>query len=41
MNCESELCIYNEKQKCCFEQVTINFLGMCDDCIIVSIDKNC
>jgi len=40
MKCENEYCIYNKENKCQFEQVGINSLGMCDDCIIVSFDKN-
>ena len=40
MNCEYEYCIYNSENECVFEEVTINNLGMCDDCIIISLDKD-
>jgi len=26
--------------RCRFEKVTINSLGMCDDCVIISLDKD-
>ena len=39
MICENEYCIYNKGGNCLFERVTINTLGMCDDCTIVSLDK--
>ena len=39
MKCEYEYCIYNSGNECMFEEVTINNLGMCDDCIIISLDK--
>jgi len=39
MTCENEYCIYNNKNKCRLENTSINTLGMCDDCIIVSLDK--
>ena len=37
MNCEFNYCIYNKNGSCLFESVKINLLGMCDQCIIVSI----
>ena len=37
MNCEFKYCIYNKNSKCEFEKVAINALGMCDDCIIVTL----
>jgi len=39
MKCEYEYCIYNKDFKCSLDGVTINSLGMCDDCIIISLDK--
>jgi len=40
MSCENEYCIYNKGSNCLLEIVSINTLGMCDGCIIVSLDKN-
>jgi len=40
MDCENEYCIYNKESKCRFECVTINTLGMCEDCVIISLDKD-
>ena len=39
MLCEFELCIYNNDGECLFEKVKINQLGMCDDRIIITLDK--
>jgi len=40
MQCENEYCIYNRELKCLLDKVAINSLGMCDDCIIISLSKN-
>ena len=40
MSCENIYCIYNKQNRCGFESVTINALGMCEDCILVSFDKD-
>lgn len=40
LDCENEYCIYNMDNRCRFEKVTINSLGMCDDCVIISLDKD-
>ena len=40
MVCEFELCLYNEDNSCTLESTDINSLGMCDACIIVSLDEN-
>jgi len=39
MDCEKEYCIYNMDNRCRFEKVTINSLGMCDDSVLISLDK--
>ena len=39
MNCVYDLCIYNESFKCILDGISIDSLGHCEDCIIVSIDK--
>ena len=39
MKCMFEYCIYNKNFKCTVSEVEINFFGMCDMCIMVSLDK--
>ncbi len=39
MNCENQLCIYQENGKCTCEEPSINTLGMCKKCIIVNIPE--
>jgi len=38
MNCENNYCIYNKENTCRVSPITINSLGMCDECIIISLD---
>ena len=40
MNCNMTICIYNKNTQCALDEININSLGMCDDCIIVSIDED-
>ena len=40
MKCEFNYCIYNYDQQCVFGIPEINSSGMCEDCIMVSIDKD-
>ena len=40
MKCEFEYCVYNKDCSCAIENPEINFLGMCDSCILVSLDKD-
>ena len=40
MQCENEYCIYHKSGKCRLNNVTINSVGICDDCIIVSLDED-
>jgi len=40
MTCENDHCIYNRKTKCILDEIYINSLGMCDDCIIVSLNDD-
>jgi hypothetical protein len=40
MQCENAYCIYQKENKCYHEKISINSLGMCDDCIIVSLEEN-
>jgi len=39
MDCGFEYCIYNRDNMCGLEEIEINELGMCDDCVIVSIPE--
>ena len=40
MSCENDHCIYNKDFECILDKISINSLGMCDDCIMVALDKN-
>lgn len=37
MICEVDSCIYNDDYKCLIDEMQINALGMCEECILVSI----
>lgn len=39
MECEFSYCIYNSANKCLLNNIKINVVGMCEECIIVSIDE--
>ena len=39
MKCEFEHCIYNRNFNCIADNLGIDSLGMCDACIIVSLDE--
>lgn len=39
MNCENKFCIYQSKGKCILEEIDIDSLGMCADCIYPDIDE--
>ena len=38
MECENSLCIYERDRKRILEKISVNMLGICDDCIYSSID---
>lgn len=40
MKCEVEYCIYNRDFKCICNITQLNSLGMCDECILISLDKD-
>lgn len=40
MKCEFGFCIYNRDFLCILKGIQLNSLGMCEDCIIVSIDDD-
>ena len=39
MNCEFDHCIYNESLLCLLEEIEIDSIGMCDSCIIFSLES--
>ena len=39
MNCENFFCIYQSNGKCTVDNIIINSLGMCTECIFPDIDK--
>ena len=39
MNCENTFCIYESNGKCILENVVINNLGMCTECIYPDINE--
>ena len=39
MNCACDYCLYNKGFTCILDGVNINSLGYCDDCVMVSINK--
>ena len=38
IDCKNKYCIYEKKDKCCLENISLNFSGICDNCIYVYID---
>ena len=40
VNCEIDYCIHNKNLKCQYENISINGYGMCDECMIVSINED-
>ncbi len=39
MNCEFNYCVYHKEGKCTVDEIQINQLGMCDACMIVTLDE--
>lgn len=39
MRCENSFCIYQSKGNCMLDQIDIDYLGMCAECIQPDIDK--
>ena len=39
IKCDLEYCIYNRNFKCVLKRIEINSLGMCDECILISLDR--
>ena len=40
MKCENDFCIYQHCGICMLGEITINSLGMCEQCIIISLNEN-
>ena len=40
MNCQKSYCIYNKNSKCVLDSIGIDELGMCEECIIVSLSDD-
>lgn len=38
MQCENKLCIYCKEDKCILDSISVDALGMCADCIQVTIE---
>lgn len=39
MNCGLELCIYNKENICILGSISIDEVGGCADCVLISIEK--
>lgn len=39
MNCENCFCIYYENGQCLLENISLNILGMCENCVTINIDE--
>jgi len=37
MKCDFDYCIYNKELACILESIQINSLGMCEECMMVTI----
>ena len=37
LNCEMDYCIYNKDFFCILSETQVNMLGMCEQCILISI----
>jgi len=39
MKCDFDYCIYNRDFICILEEISINSLGMCEECIMIELDE--
>lgn len=37
--CETDFCLYNKGGTCCLKNISIDSLGNCEDCILLTIDE--
>lgn len=40
MKCAFEYCVYNRDFLCVLESIEINSLGMCEACVVISLDED-
>ena len=40
INCEFDHCKYNKNFKCVLDEISVNAFGMCEDCILVSFERD-
>ena len=40
IKCECDYCVYNRHSECIAEEIEVNSLGMCAECITISFDKD-
>ena len=39
MQCENNYCAYWEEGECVLSKITINEIGMCEECVLVNFEK--
>lgn len=39
MDCENEFCIYQKDDKCTLDKISLDFQGICNECIYVNLDN--
>ena len=39
MNCENLFCIYKKKGKCILEEIHLDIIGQCKECIYIKIEE--
>lgn len=40
MDCENSMCIYNDDDICLLDHISVDSVGLCTECIMVSFDKD-
>lgn len=40
MECRYEFCLYNQENECSLQKISINEVGLCEACILVSLEKD-
>ena len=39
MKCENNFCVYQHEDKCILDEISVDSLGMCEECIYPDIDE--
>jgi len=39
MKCENGFCIYQENDECLLEEISLDILGQCTDCIYIDLEE--